>query len=366
VRLSNVFEGAALMQNPQPHKTIILWFLLLFALLLVGCSQAQASEEVIEQKWLASAHADAESRAFTRWNDQEPAQIPSACAKCHSTEGYLSFLGTDGSTPGKVSQAMPVGSTIECEVCHNEVAKEKDSAIMPSGVELTGLGKSANCLECHQGRTHTGNVNDVTGSGDPDTVKADMSLPNIHNNAAGPTQYGTQATGGYEYEGKAYLGHYTHAPEFVDCIACHDPHTLAVPVEKCRACHVEATSTEALQNIRVHKRDFDGDGDVSEGIAGEIETMRDRLLLAIRIYARVTEGLDDIVYEDRPPYFLDEQGEAYSTWTPRLLRAAYNHQYASTGVGGYAHNGLYTLQLLYDSLNDLGANMSAMTRPEAK
>ncbi|MCP5116157.1 MAG: polyheme membrane-associated cytochrome C, partial [bacterium] len=53
----------------------------------------------------------------------------------------------------------------------------------------------------------------------------------------------------------------------------------------------------------------------------------------------------------------------YATWTPRLLQAAYNYQYATKDPGGYAHNGAYVLQLLYDSLADIGGDTSAMTRP---
>jgi hypothetical protein len=261
---------------------------------------------------------------------------------------------------------MPVGSTIECDACHNEAADEKVTATMPSGVELVDLGQSANCMECHQGRAHTGRLADAIGSRDVDKVYKDLSLPNIHNNAAGPTLHGTEAKGGYEYEGRAYLGRYTHASGFATCISCHDPHTLAAPVEKCRACHVEATSPAALQNIRMHKTDFDGDGDLGEGIAGEIETMQDRLLLAMRIYTIRTKEVDEVVYDGaRNPFFFDSAGNEYSTWTPRLLRAAYNYRYATQGVGGYAHNGLYTIQLLYGSLNDLGVNTSAMTRPTA-
>ena len=53
----------------------------------------------------------------------------------------------------------------------------------------------------------------------------------------------------------------------------------------------------------------------------------------------------------------------YVTWTPRLLKAAYNYQYATKDPGAFAHNGKYVLQILYDSLVDLGANVSGMTRP---
>ena len=47
-----------------------------------------------------------------------------------------------------------------------------------------------------------------------------------------------------------------------------------------------------------------------------------------------------------------------------MLKAAYNLQYSDMNVGHYAHNGEYIIQLLIDSLDDLGLATSGMTRPE--
>lgn len=348
------------------QRNVLLFALMtLLGLILIGCDTAQSSKDEIEQAWQTSAHADTEARAFTRWNDADPPVIPENCAKCHSTPGYHDFLGLDGSTPDTVNAPASVGTTIECEACHNEATAHKDSVVMPSGVELTGLEHNANCMDCHQGRQSTVSVNEAIAGLDRDEASEELSFLNIHNNAAGPTLYGTEAQGGYEYEGRKYAGRYGHVPEFDTCVECHDPHTLRINAQQCNACHVEAVDIARLQNIRVTRVDYDGDGDTSEGIAGEIQTMRERLLLAIQLYAAKTKNLDNIVYEDRNPYFFDENGEAYTTWTPRLLRAAYNYQYARKGKGDYAHNPSYTPQLLHDSLDDLGWNTSAMARPAA-
>ena len=330
---------------------------------LIGCGLAQPSEEEIEQAWQTSAHANTESRAFTRWNDTEDAAIPENCAKCHSTTGYRDYLGVDGSTPGVVDAPIPIGTTIECEACHNNVAKDKDTSAMPSGLEIGQLGRESACMDCHQGRQSTVSVNEAVAGLEDDTPDESLSFLNIHNKAAGPTQYGTEAKGGYEYDSQSYVGPYRHVVEFETCIACHDAHTLKVQDAKCGACHVGADTVEGRQNMRVTNVDYDGDGNTDEGLADEINTMRERLLLAIKIYAARTEGVDNITYEDRNPYFFDEDGENYATWTPRLLRAAYNYQYTTKEPGGFAHNGRYHVQLLYDSLSDLGANTSAMSRP---
>jgi len=345
----------------QQSRFVFISILILASFLLAACNVAQASEEEIEAKWESSAHADAEARAFSRWNDDDPPEISPNCAKCHSTYGYHDFLGLDGTTPGQVDNPAPVGSTVECEACHNEVSFSRDSAVMPSGIELTGLNQASDCMECHQGRASSVQVDEATAGLTADELNEELSLPNIHNNPVGPLQYGTEAKGGFEYSGMSYLGKYEHTPGFETCYACHDAHTLTVEVQKCSACHLGANTQEDLPNIRTSNIDYDGDGDITEGMAGEVETMQERLLIAMKLYAAKTEGAAAIEYDGG---FIDEAGEKYTTWTPRLLRAAFNYQYTEMDVGSYAHNGQYAIQLLYDSLTDLGANIGGMTRPE--
>ena len=112
--------------------------------------------------------------------------------------------------------------------------------------------------------------------------------------------------------------------------------------------------------------DYDGDGDVTEGIAGEIATMHEALYAAIQDYATNTIGTDIVYNADRYPYWFTTDEEGYATWTPRLLQAAYNYQYAAKDPGAFAHNGEYVLQTLYDSLKDIGGDVSGMTRPEVR
>lgn len=235
---------------------------------------------------------------------------------------------------------------------------------MLSGAELVRLGNNTDCMECHQGRSSNNHVAEAISGMDADTVNRELSFVNIRNNAAGPTLYGSDAMGGYEYTGRDYHGRYDHAPGFRDCVECHDPHSLRVRIQQCSACHPTVRSTAHLRTIRMHKTDFDGDGNIEEGIRGEIETMQERLLAAIKAYAALIKDLDRIQYESRNPYFFNaDTGDSYTTWTPRLLKATYNYQYVLKGRGGYAHHPLYTLQLLYDSLEDLGIPMSSMSRP---
>jgi hypothetical protein len=219
-------------------------------------------------------------------------------------------------------------------------------------------------LNCHQGRQSSGDVDAIIGELGPDEIGENLSFRNVHYFPAGGTLFGSETQVGYQYEGKEYAGRNEHVGAFDTCVECHDTHALEVKFEDCGNCHENVGSMEDLQNIRVSEVDYDGDGDASEGIAGEVETMREAVLLAMQDYAAGIEGVSDIVYDPNAyPYFFDSAGESYSTWTPTLLRASYNYQYATKDPGGFAHNPAYVLQLLYDSLEDLGGDVSGMTRP---
>jgi len=115
-------------------------------------------------------------------------------------------------------------------------------------------------------------------------------------------------------------------------------------------------------DIRRSSTDYDGDGDNKEGIAGEIDTLRIALLVAIKNYAVTIVGTP-ITYENNNPYFFTDTGERYATFTPRLLKAAYNYQYCLKDPGAFAHNGKYIIQVLYDSLENLGADVTGLVRP---
>lgn len=209
------------------------------------------------------------------------------------------------------------------------------------------------------------------------TFLAELGFINIHYFAAGATRFGGQARGAYQYDGKDYVGLFQHVPSRSQCTECHDQHALSVRVEACTACHPSvANSEEGLPTIRMSPTDFDGDDDTDEGIAGEIDTLHAALYAAIQDYATNVAGTP-IVYDAHsyPYFFVDtngngepdadetQYGNRYNAWTPRLLKAAYNYQYAEKDPGGFAHNAKYVIQVLYDSLEDLDVDVSGMTRP---
>jgi hypothetical protein len=328
------------------------------------CPEPEAGAQApFEEQWAGSGHADAEAEAFVHWDEDDPAVVPGRCAKCHSEGGYLDFLGVDGTEAGTVDGDHPIGTTVTCVACHNEATAAKDSVVMPSGVELTGLGPESRCMECHQGRASKLSVdNAITEAGltDDDTVSEDLGFTNIHYYAAAATQAGGSAMGGYEYEGKTYDSRFDHVEGYDTCVECHNSHTLELKIEECATCHTGVASADDLKDVRMQGSlvDYDGDGDLEEGIYYEIEGLQEKLYEGIQAYGAEVSGTP-IVYDAASyPYFFDDAGEGYGAWTGRLAKAAYNYQTSLKDPGAYAHGGKYIIQLLYDSIESLNEAIS--------
>ena len=344
----------------------------------IPVAQAQESNPVtsIVEAWIASPHGDRKSESFVHWN--KDGAVPESCATCHSGPGLMDFLGADGSMAGKIDGPAPIGSPIDCVACHNQAATDLEQITFPSGEVMTETSASAICMVCHQGRESSDSVNAAIAGGEDDTVNGDLGFLNVHYRAAAATLWGSSVRGGYQYEGKTYAERFAHVPDFNTCTTCHDPHTTkVVVVDQCVACHKGA---ETVRAIRTTPADIDGDGDVKEGISAEISTLHEKLGEAIRLYATDVAGAP-VVYDSHayPYFFNDLNGDGasnpdeakfpnrYLSWTPRLLRAAYNYQFLAKDPGAYAHNPRYAIQLAYDSLEDLSAkatiDMTGMSRP---
>ena len=332
--------------------------------------------------WVRSPHADLTSRSFTNWNTTDPVAVPVACAKCHSNAGFHDFIGLDGSQAGVVDAPAAPG-ILQCTTCHNEITVAQTEVKMPSGALLTNLGREAVCMECHQGRASGATIaTAIERAGvDHDAVMEGQGFVNIHYYAAAATLYGADATAGFEYPGKRYEPRFEHVSEYATCQTCHDPHSLKLDIASCATCHTGVATVADLRDIRMPGSfvDYDGDGDITTGIYYEIYNLRSMLFGLIQQYAAEVVGRP-IGYADGHPYFFfdldgdgqisrDEQNRAnaYNTFTPRLLAAAYNYQVAKKDPGGYTHNAKYLIQIVYDSIEDLasavGASTVALTRP---
>jgi hypothetical protein len=297
-------------------------------------------------------------------------------------------MASDGVTGRNI--ANPASNGLNCSTCHSDLTnyarREVTKVKFPSGAVLDIGNADANlCLTCHQGRESMVSVSAaIARSGLKDDQVAGPDNPlrflNPHYFGAGATLMGDEAKGMYEYANKDYNGRTLHPAPNNTCVACHDVHTQAVKVDQCAGCHQGVTTVDDVVNT-VRKPgdtvDYNGNGNTTEGFGQEIKGMQDALYASIQNYAKAT-AKQAIVYSPSsyPYFFIDTNGNgqvdpdeansknAFTNWTPRLLRAAYNLQWAQKDPGQFAHNFYYVDQVLYDALQDLGgaAAVKGMTR----
>ena len=199
----------------------------------------------------------------------------------------------------------------------------------------------------------------------------------------------------------AYAGKNPHGVTQDDCTSCHNKHTLEISTGTCGNCHTikdettgvtrKVATVDDLENMRQFgfNGDIDGDG-VEEGIKFEIDGLEAKLLAVIQAYANRNAVLNPTIAKPicyngatYPYYFVDTNAdgacsatEAVSAnaygyvsgatghtgyFTTRLLRATYNYQYVQKDPGAWAHNPKYVIGILYDSITDLNAGVTALS-----
>jgi hypothetical protein len=352
-------------------KIVSLVFALLFLasfLMFQGCKVAESVFETLQHALFAeSGHADATSEAFRHWDEDSPPVVPTGCAKCHSLGGFQDFAA-DG-----VVDAPAQPAEFDCDLCHT--GKEGGSlrtfasVTFPSGAVIENLGAEAICMQCHQGRASTESVDSAVAGMADDTPSTRIRFTNIHYFAAAATMYGTLVRGGYQYAGKTYDAKFAHVDGYAECNDCHNPHSLEIMTERCDTCHPYVKGAAQLHDIRWFGSltDYDGDGNITEGIFYEVEGVLAKLYSAIMAYGANVVGVP-IAYDAGayPYFFRDPNGNGvvdptettgYNAFTPRLLRACYNFQTVKKDPGGFAHGGKYLIELMYDSIEDLNSEM---------
>jgi len=341
-------------------------------------------------------HFDGTAEAFRHWDGDSDNAVNDSCARCHSAaSGFEEFLSFGTNLP------QPIANGFDCAVCHTtfdsfetrrilDVTFPSDKTISVDAATPTDdpLVQSNICMTCHQGRVSKKTIDEAIASGSA------LSFQNVHYLAAGATLQGTEAMVGYEYDGKTYVGKFPHVstnPTNTNhCVFCHDPvrtnHTFLPQdnIDRCRDCHraQDGSTLMDVKDIRLSLTDdYDGDGlfpggATTETLDGEIDTMAAELLDAMKDYAAGTLGKPVVYDGDRYPYFFNDTdgdrttdpseanfGNRYTSWDGTLLKAAHNYQHSQKEPGAWAHNFRYIVQLLYDSIEDLGGDVSSFIRP---
>src|SRR5262249_30508351 len=128
------------------------------------------------------------------------------------------------------------------------------------------------------------------------------------------------------------------------------------------------------------RREKNGDGAPNTKPKQEVALIADRLYSAIRAYcaaavnsAAPPSGASYCAYNGAAyPYWykdtnrngtVDASETTAMKFDSKSLRAAYNYQFYSKEPGAWAHNNKYIVQILYDSIADVGGDVSGITRP---
>jgi len=293
------------------------------------------------------------------------------CVGCHDLQNRNA--ANDGFELG-VRRILPEFAFKNARTLYEEAIKTDPNATLST---VEGLGDSALCMTCHSGRESTASVDAKIAA----TPGGPYTFSNIHYLAAGATLFGNLAKGGYEYAGKSYSSKFEHVDSNDLCVECHNVHSghlyLTSPgtgQTGCDNCHTNVVDTGnyetdvlAVRDIRMAGSyvDYDGDGNTTEGMYYEVQGLQDILLAEIQAYALNTIGTGIDYDPSAYPYFYEAGTTTqYKKFDAKLLRAAYNLQVSIKDPGSYAHNGTYIIELLYDSIEDLGglAAVSGLTR----
>jgi hypothetical protein len=300
--------------------------------------------------------------------------VPSTCAKCHTKAGFVDYV-EDGTIVSGTNFGL--GNVISCGACHLAGASGRtkyadtttyaglEPVTFPSGSTAT-LGDASNlCMVCHQGRESKNSIDAKVASAPTAT---NYTFTNIHYFAAAASFFGSVVHGGYEYTGQTYRGQNPFTDHNADkkkCIGCHlrgaaKDHNFLPQVADCTGCHIGATSFADLP------------GPPADNFADIAELEAD-LLTAIQDYASAPTPINKLIVYDGatyPYFFEDKDGSgtfntgdtSFSFFDGKLLKAAYNYQVSKKEPCGYIHNGTYIMQLLYDSIIDLGGT-TLVVRP---
>ena len=63
------------------------------------CPGPVVSEVPFQDLWASSGHADETAEAFRHWDEDDPQEVSTSCAKCHSAPGYKAVSYTHLTLP---------------------------------------------------------------------------------------------------------------------------------------------------------------------------------------------------------------------------------------------------------------------------
>jgi hypothetical protein len=258
-------------------------------------------------------------------------------------------------------------------------------------------------MTCHQGRQSQLTVDAAIAA-----ASTTLSFPHVHYFPAGGVQYGRWANVGYQYASKTYAARWDHTvgynaaptPNFAGtsnntwnvamsasgkCTYCHmneGSHAFEPEVAHCDDCHTFTNPADisTINRFSAYNGNYDGDA-ATTTLKAEVAAIAARLYSRILAYAP-TEGQGPIVLDAHAsPYWYKDDGAgggvagdgirqagettrySYAKNPGKLVKACYNYLLYERDPGAWAHNGFYQIQLMIDSLEDIGGDLTGLNRP---
>ncbi len=338
-------------------------------------------------EWEYSGHSHEDSEAFRHWDDEEDdpdtddvdetGMVSESCAKCHSGRGFIEF--SKNFTDAEWEAGVVEPQVHSCAVCHDPHGNENPaelrvygSTLVPTTIdgesswaEMTGLGASATCITCHNGRR-------TPASGrTPHYLLGGAMMLGING-----VEYGATINDSYHSTSLGNMVTIDGEQEEFGCPTCHmapstalygdaeahefehmvGQHSLNMTYEgfenvemACARCH---TGLDAYN--RLARGDYDGD-ETTEGIQDEVAGLLEAVTAAV-----VALGAEDLGHY---PYW-DYDGVAEEDLAS-VKDAVWNIENVSNEGSLGIHNTGYAVGLLQASYNDLtGTDISSDLRYE--
>lgn len=265
------------------------------------------------------------------------------CTTCHdaSAENDPHLTGEDYE-PGSFPLRVPAGEDDEAIIERSSEVGESDG----TGSGNYGVGNS--CMWCHKSRK---DVTNYIGA-------SEINISSVHwGPHEGPHADIFTGKGGYEYAGKSY-GNSSHANLDKGCVDCHMPsndaiggigdHSFYAQIETCHDCHQDTPTFDVIG----------GQTKVANGLQRLRETLNGLELLT----RDGTNVLDEAQLEEQSDFGHDEPLPQMAI-PADVAGALYNYLIVARGSALGVHNPRYVGQLIYDSIEAAGGDLSGITRP---
>ncbi len=342
-----------------------------------SCTECHAttSEHFKEAwQWSISGHADLSASHYK----YATGSTRTSCVRCHSGEGFVDSIadGVGGKSDSTEEATLRTDYKLHsCYTCHDPTASSPTArrsiptVKFPSDVTKTQaeVGDSALCISCHQYRTAGATaVADAIASRDSGgSFSTVAGKVNPHYRGGAAMLYGSGVDGGYEYTGKTYSNGIT-AHQTTNCVGCHmadassnnvGGHTWAMHTADeselnnaiCATCHTGGVSSFDTFRSGSTGKDYDGDGNSTEGIQEEIAGLKTALLTQLS-----TLGITSTTIY---PYW------SGTAWVDKAIKGAYTYNFVDHDPGAGIHNFAYAIQLLRDAIEDISGAAPAGVRP---